>query len=144
MKNLLRQEFDLKIRPNFIKDHPYCQYCGKPTQHVHHLIPLAKGGDNRINNLIPLCRKCHGLIHNKNYNDQWKKAWQEGIEKAKAEGKFKGGQIKRLPKKQYLDLKEQYLTRKINKVQFAKLLKISRPTLDKVLKEEEKYLKVMI
>ena len=31
MKNLLRQEFDLKIRPNFIKDHPYCQYCGKPT-----------------------------------------------------------------------------------------------------------------
>lgn len=32
--------------------------------HVHHIVPLPKGS-NHPNNLITLCRECHGWIHNK-------------------------------------------------------------------------------
>ena len=61
---------------------------------------------------------------------------REGIEIAKAEGKFKGGQVKQIDEKKFSDLLEQYKTRQISKVEFAKQLQISRPTLDKILKEK--------
>ena len=143
MKKDIRTEFNNVIRNEFIKNHPTCQYCGSPAEHVHHLIPIAAGGDNRESNLIPLCLKCHGLIHNKHFNPDWKELQKIGIEKAKKEGKFKGGQIKRLNKKEYFILKEKYSKREINKTQFANLLKVSRPTLNKILEKEEEYLKVM-
>ena len=69
----IRYEFDTKIRNEFIKNHSVCQYCGAYTEHIHHLIPISAGGDNRESNLIPLCMKCHGLIHNKHFNPNWKK-----------------------------------------------------------------------
>jgi 5-methylcytosine-specific restriction endonuclease McrA len=47
MKSQLRKEFNTYIRNDFIKEHPLCQYCQKPAEHVHHIIPLAMGGDNR-------------------------------------------------------------------------------------------------
>ena len=144
MKNDIRIEFNKVIRNEFIKNHPTCQYCGLPAEHVHHLIPISVGGDNRESNLIPLCLKCHGLIHNKHFNPEWKELQRIGIEKAKKEGKFKGGQIKRLNKEEYFILKDKYLKREINKKQFAALLKVSRPTLDRILKREEEYVKVMI
>lgn len=59
----------------------------------------------------------------------------EGIAIAKREGKFKGGQVKKIDDKTFNKFYQQYQTREINKVQFAKALKISRPTLDKILKE---------
>ena len=40
--------------------------CSKCTQlldatyEVDHIVPLCKGGDNRIENLQALCRNCHG------------------------------------------------------------------------------------
>ena len=64
----IRQEFNNNIRNVFAKNHPLCQYCGKPTAQIHHLIPIVVGGDNRESNLIPLCAECHGLIHNKHFN----------------------------------------------------------------------------
>lgn len=88
--NDIRQDFDNSIREIFFKNHPFCQYCGAPTEHIHHLIPIVVGGDNRESNLIPLCLKCHGLIHNKHFSNDWKEAQKIGIEKAKKEGKFKG------------------------------------------------------
>lgn len=59
----------------------------------------------------------------------------EGIEIAKREGKFKGGQVKRIDDDTFNRYYQKYQSREINKVQFAKALKISRPTLDKLLKE---------
>ena len=58
---------------------------------------------------------------------------REGIEIAKQEGKFKGGQVKKIDEEKYNKLLEQYNTRQITKVEFAKQLQISRPTLDKLL-----------
>lgn len=55
---------------------------------------------------------------------------REGIKIAKEQGKFKGGQPKAIDKELFEKLKEQYNRREINKVQFAKQLNVSRPTLD--------------
>ena len=61
---------------------------------------------------------------------------REGIAIAKAEGKYKGGQVKKIDNKTFDKYYAQYQSRQINKVQFAKALNISRPTLDKLLKEK--------
>jgi DNA invertase Pin-like site-specific DNA recombinase len=60
---------------------------------------------------------------------------KEGIALAVKEGKYKGRKEVNVPDfdKQY----ERYLNRKVNKVQLAKELGITRPTLDKLIKERE-------
>ena len=59
---------------------------------------------------------------------------REGIAIAKREGRYKGGHPKQIDKALYKSLLEQYNNRQINKVAFAKMLGVSRPTLDKLLK----------
>lgn len=61
---------------------------------------------------------------------------REGIAIAKREGKFKGRKAVDIPdfQKHY----ERYKSREISKAQLAKELKISRPTLDKLIAEHEK------
>lgn len=39
-----------------------CEYCGKRGQEIHHIVYRSDGGDNHINNLILLCRKCHDIV----------------------------------------------------------------------------------
>ncbi len=61
---------------------------------------------------------------------------REGIAIAKKAGKYKGGQVKKIDDKLFDEAYKRYKTRQITKVQFAKELQISRPTLDKLLKEK--------
>lgn len=61
---------------------------------------------------------------------------REGIEIAKKAGKYKGGQVKKIDDELFNVTYERYKSRQISKVQFAKKLQISRPTLDKLLKEK--------
>lgn len=61
---------------------------------------------------------------------------REGIKIAKEQGRYKGGQPKKIDKELYSRLLDDYNSRKINKVEFAKQLGVSRPTLDKLLKEQ--------
>ena len=61
---------------------------------------------------------------------------KEGIEIAKREGKFKGGQVKQIDNAAFNAAYEKYKNRELNKTQFAAALKISRPTLDKLLKDK--------
>lgn len=53
-----------------------CRSCGAKTQlHIHHRIPLSKGGTNKLENLIPLCEKCHSKAHsNRDLNQTYNKA----------------------------------------------------------------------
>lgn len=64
-----------------------------------------------------------------------RKRQAEGIAIAKASGKYKGGKPKAIDETLFSALYEQYCSRKINKTQMAELLHISRPTLDKYLKQ---------
>lgn len=58
---------------------------------------------------------------------------REGIALAKAAGKYKGRKAKELPNN-FAVLYQDYLNRKINKGQLAELCNISRPVLDKLMK----------
>lgn len=60
---------------------------------------------------------------------------REGIALAKAAGKYKGRKKKEIDKELFSKLLDDYRHRRINKVEFANELEISRPTLDKLLKE---------
>lgn len=61
---------------------------------------------------------------------------KEGIAIAKKEGKFKGRQVKKINDDIFNKYFSDYKERKINKRQLAELLEISRPTLDKLLKDK--------
>ena len=61
---------------------------------------------------------------------------REGIEIAKREGKFKGGQVKRIDEDLFNAAYSKYKIRKLSKKDLAAELGISRPTLDKLLKEK--------
>ena len=59
----------------------------------------------------------------------------EGIAIAKREGKYKGRKPVEIESAKFEAEYERYLKREINKVQLAKALKVSRPTLDKMIRE---------
>lgn len=61
---------------------------------------------------------------------------REGIALAKNAGKYKGRQVKLIDENAFTRYYEEYKQRKINKSELAKQLNISRPTLDKLLKEK--------
>jgi len=61
---------------------------------------------------------------------------REGIAIAKAEGKYKGRKAREIDQ-EFIDLYGRYMRREINKVQMAEALKISRPTLDRLITEYE-------
>jgi DNA invertase Pin-like site-specific DNA recombinase len=60
---------------------------------------------------------------------------REGISIAKAKGLYKGRKPVEIEDKVFTEQYNRYMRREINKVEFAKVLKVSRPTLDKMIKE---------
>lgn len=59
----------------------------------------------------------------------------EGIAIAKREGKYKGRKAIEIDNDVFKIQYERYTRREINKTELAKILKVSRPTLDKMIKE---------
>lgn len=59
---------------------------------------------------------------------------REGIALAKAEGKYKGRNAKELPK-DFDGIYKQYMNRQITKTKMAELCNVSRPVLDRLIKE---------
>lgn len=39
-----------------------CWVCNEPWQELHHIYPRGQGGDDVIENLAPLCKRCHGRV----------------------------------------------------------------------------------
>lgn len=61
---------------------------------------------------------------------------KEGIEIAKRQGKYKGGQVKAIDNITFNRFYEKYKSREITKTELAEALNISRPTLNKLLKDK--------
>lgn len=42
-----------------------CQHCGRHVArlHAHHIIHIARGGQNDLSNLVLLCADCHAFEH---------------------------------------------------------------------------------
>jgi len=45
------------------RDNYQCGNCHAPAIHVHHIVPLSKGGTNDLSNLRSLCENCHKKVH---------------------------------------------------------------------------------
>lgn len=58
----IRNEFERKDKHKKLWGTP-CFSCGGKANHRHHIIALAKGGDNRRTNIVPICGSCHAKIH---------------------------------------------------------------------------------
>jgi len=64
-----------EIRDLYISKHPLCERCERagylvPAEEVHHIRPLADGGDNSDENLMSVCKSCHSSITMKAYHAQ--------------------------------------------------------------------------
>ena len=51
-----------RTRRMYLFREPFCELCGRQAQDVHHIKPLAEGGNNAFENLQALCRACHNEI----------------------------------------------------------------------------------
>jgi DNA invertase Pin-like site-specific DNA recombinase len=60
---------------------------------------------------------------------------REGIAIAKAKGKYKGRKVKTIDREKFDKEYNRYLKREINKKQLSEVLNVSRPTLDKLIKD---------
>lgn len=61
---MARRPISLSLRFSvFERDRYTCQYCGRQSPdvvlHVDHAMPVALGGDNRIDNLLTACSECN-------------------------------------------------------------------------------------
>lgn len=66
-----------KIRQQVIDRDIYCQGCGKPGVHIHHIIFRSAGGKHTLNNLVYLCDVCHRMAH---AYRKWREHWERWIQ----------------------------------------------------------------
>lgn len=62
---------------------------------------------------------------------------REGIEIAKREGIYKGRKAIQIDDKIFIEQYNRYMNREITKTELAKVLNVSRPTLDKMIKDKQ-------
>ena len=118
-----------------------CCNCGldcKDKIIYHHIVPISLGGNDVINNIVPLCANCHELIHHATTSDNsisHSELIKAGLERARQNGKIIGRK-----KVQYTDLTDEIKqmiikikNNEICKAHAAKQLGISRPTLYKYI-----------
>jgi hypothetical protein len=49
-----------------------CSYCGRPAEHVDHIVPIVRGGTHSIGNLTGACASCN-LSKGSKFVMEWKK-----------------------------------------------------------------------
>jgi hypothetical protein len=66
----------------------FCVACGHKGDDInhHHLMPKSYGGSDNATNLITLCRECHGLLHGKQWSNDYKKLQHDGYARARSRG----------------------------------------------------------
>ena len=64
MTESIREEY-IRNRPEFDRALPkVCANCESTGElHIHHIVPIALGGSNKVTNLVRLCTGCHAKAH---------------------------------------------------------------------------------
>ena len=128
------------------------------TVYIHDLSRIARNTQDLLSILDIITEKGAQLVSNKEFLDtststgklmltmlgainEFERAnmldrQREGIAIAKAAGKYKGGKAKSIDKNVFEAAHARYMRREICKAQLARELHISRPTLDKLLREK--------
>lgn len=75
-----------RAREWVLKRHPLCAVCrveGRitPATVTHHIVPLAEGGTNSADNLLPVCKGCHDRLHSAQGRELLRKALEAQQEK---------------------------------------------------------------
>tara|TARA_B100002003_G_C13928815_1_gene451284 strand:- start:100 stop:765 length:666 start_codon:yes stop_codon:yes gene_type:complete len=83
---------DWEGRKKAVREKTYnlCEYCGTEhgERHVHHKIPISKGGNHNLSNLEYICVDCHSEVHggrdvsteNKVLHDNNKSSFQKKVD----------------------------------------------------------------
>ena len=80
MANAKRRKLGADIRSLLLTQTGY--KCGNPncrgiiTLEIHHIVQVADGGGNELDNLLPLCPNCHALHHSGNIPQDAIFAWK--------------------------------------------------------------------
>ena len=72
------------------RDEWRCRNCGASADHVHHVVPLARGGKDVLGNLVSLCGSCHGAVHGLGLTHH-SRLTKDGLAAARARGVKLGG-----------------------------------------------------
>lgn len=93
-----------------------CGNCGKDNKETpieyHHIVPLALGGTNNLGNIVPLCRKCHLLVHG-----------AKDVRKLNRDTPDKlGGRPKFIPNENYREVLSRYLKGRLGKSECQRLV----------------------
>ena len=121
-----------------------CCNCGDTADlQFHHVVPISLGGQDVITNIVPLCGKCHRLIHGrKTTNLSHSELTKKGLEKARLEGKQigqpKGAKLvteKSIYSKRFILENNASFQGSLTDKQTIEALKISRNTFYKYKKE---------
>lgn len=92
-----------------------CGNCGRDNTEIpieyHHIVPLALGGTNNINNLVALCTDCHKLAHGARV-----------IHKMRHEHGNLGGRPRFQPVDNYREILDRFIRGEIGKSECQKLL----------------------
>jgi hypothetical protein len=73
-----------------LRETPLCCNCGARATHAHHIVPIAVGGLDTLDNLASLCDECHGSVHGVDFGNL-SALTKAGLQKAKARGVVLGG-----------------------------------------------------
>lgn len=62
---LRAKQWDILRKKALKRDNYTCCNCGARNRrlHVHHIVPVEKGGSNKLTNLATACDRCHKKIH---------------------------------------------------------------------------------
>ena len=72
-RRVLKDEASQKGVPDLAHTETPCIACGKPSEHLDHIVPISKGGDNSLKNLWGLCKFCN--------LSKGSRSWEEWISK---------------------------------------------------------------
>lgn len=59
---LIKERWPIPLRVRrqvFRRDGGLCRYCGAPGEEIDHIVPVALGGSNRLDNLVLSCHDCN-------------------------------------------------------------------------------------
>ena len=106
----IRKEFE-RIKPDLWKKKgKICFYCKKTATQLHHIWEIDNGGDNRDQNIVPVCASCHDGIH--------------GGKGALIKGKYTGRPKKEIPPG-YRTVLEKYFKCEIGMNEVKEILRLS-------------------
>ena len=113
----------------------YCVNCGNEAIELHHIVPLALGGNDIDSNKVWLCIECHNKIHKRGLGMGQLAAVSNNYRQAVKDGRV--GRPKCTLPIEFYELYPKWKNNEITAVEFYTQINISPATFYKKVKEYE-------